>query len=75
MRELLQRALTLPKVDDTRGTLPDLDDPKSPLYGQRHGGSFVTGAYDAAVSGFTYPGDVLPGQRHRADAPPDRHAA
>lgn len=39
----------------------DIDDPQSPLYGQRHGGSFVTGLVDAAKSAFTLPRDVYEG--------------
>lgn len=58
MRELLQRALTLPKVDpdsDTYRSLPELQN--------SHGGSFVSGAVRAAQSGFTYPRDVYEGRR------------
>ena len=56
MRELLVRALTLPKADpdsDTYRSLPELQN--------SHGGSFVSGAVRAAQSGFTYPRDVYMG--------------
>lgn len=49
-----------PAPREGRGIL-DIDDPASPLYGQRHGGSFVTGLIDSLGSAITLPRRVYEG--------------
>lgn len=46
---------------NTTSHLPDIDDPASPLYRQRHGGSIVTGIVDSLKSAVTLPRDVYEG--------------
>jgi hypothetical protein len=54
-----------PKGDTLLGSLgdiPEFNDPNNPLYGQRHGGSIITGLLDSLRSGFTLPRDVYDGK-------------
>jgi hypothetical protein len=50
------------KPELNEGIFPELDDPNSPLYGQRHGGSFVTGIVDGLKRAITLPREVYEGK-------------
>jgi hypothetical protein len=57
MADTLSR-LPMPAPDEE----PAIDDPRHPLYGQRHGGSFVTGFIDALRDLVTGPTRAISGQ-------------
>lgn len=56
-----------PRDDNVRAPM-DIDDPNSPFYRQRHGGSVVTGLVDSLTSAVTAPRDAWEGKLTEDDA-------